>query len=291
LHNLSQLPLKDAFALDNRPEWRENAAIMTEIDHRQDKLLSFLSGKGFASLQEMTDFLQVSESTIRRDLDALEERGVARRTRGGAVFLAEAPQELAFAYRHASSLVEKQAIARLASELIEDGETVILDGGTTTYELAKLLVGRPLQIVTNSVPIASLFASRLESELIMLGGYLYPRTGDAVGQMTIQALGQIHANKAFVGVDGVTSDGFFNFNMSLVEVKRQVLKCADQKIILADSSKFGRRALSQLARLNEVGMVISDSALDEQFRGMILEHGLTLKIAELKPAESNGVAR
>lgn len=236
----------------------------------------------------MTQFLQVSESTIRRDLDALEEKRVARRTRGGAVFLADSPQELAFAHRHASFLVEKQAIARLAAELVDDGETVVLDGGTTTYELARLLVGRQLQIVTNSVPIAMLFASRLESELIMLGGYLYPRTGDAVGEIAISALKHIHANKAFVGAAGITAEGLFNVNMSIVEVERHILKCADRKIILADSSKFGKRALAHLAPLTDVDLIVSDSGLDDQYRHMISEHHLQLKIAEGPSAYAPG---
>ena len=230
----------------------------------------------------MTEFLQVSESTIRRDLDALAEKGLARRTRGGAVVLSDAPQELAFAYRLASYLPEKQAIARLAAGLVEDGETIVLDGGTTTYELARLLVGRSLQVVTNSVPIAMLFATRVESELVMLGGYLYPRTGDAVGQIAINALEHIHANKAFVGAAGITPEGFFNVSLPIVEVERSILKCADRKIILADSSKFGKRALAHIVNLTDVDMIVTDSKVDEASCAMVREPHLELKLATVE---------
>jgi len=254
---------------------------MADIDSRQERLLAFIAGKGYVSLQEMTEAAQVSESTVRRDLTNLEEQGLVRRTRGGAVLVSDGPHALAFAKRETTHVVEKQAIARVAGDLIRDGETVIVNGGTTTYELAKLMVGHNLQIVTNSLPIASLFSNRLDAELIMIAGYLYPRTGVTVGPLAVSTLEKIHANKVFMGAAGIQSEGLFNVNMPMVEVERKMLQCADQVIVLADHSKFGRRALTHMAQLREIDTFISDSALAEEHRSMLKENEVELLIAEV----------
>jgi DeoR/GlpR family transcriptional regulator of sugar metabolism len=254
---------------------------MPETEDRKGSLLAFIAQKGFVSLHEMADFAQVSESTVRRTLATLEDEGLIRRTRGGAVFTSDTmPQALAFTKRQATHVPEKQAIALAAAGLVEEGETLIFSGGTTTYELANQLVGRNLQIVTNSVPIASLFSNRLDAELVMIGGHMYPRTGITVGPLALAALDHIHANKVFVGAAGVVAEGLFDINMSMVEVERKMFGCADQVIGLVDHSKFGRRALTFLAELDELDLVITDGGLEQEHRQMLEDKGVRLIIAE-----------
>ncbi len=130
------------------------------VDERRSRLLELVRSKGFASLPELMEELEVSESTVRRDLDYLEETGAAKRTHGGVFYTGPSPKLPHFDERQPAHWDKKRPIARGGSRLIEDGDTILLDGGSTTYEVAQLLVGRPLQIVTNSLPVANLFASQ-----------------------------------------------------------------------------------------------------------------------------------
>src|SRR5262249_59301875 len=120
------------------------------------------------------------------------------------------------------------------------------DGGAAAVEVARLLVGRSLQIVTNSLPIANLFANRHETDLVILGGYVYPRTGVALGPLTVRMLPDIHVHQAILSVGGITAKGLFNSNLLLVETERQMMRCADEVVVVADHTKIGRQALAFL---------------------------------------------
>src|SRR5258708_5801605 len=148
---------------------------------RRGKLLELVRSQGFASLPNLTKELQVSESTVRRDLDYLEETGAAKRTRGGVFYTGPSPKLAHFDQRQAGNWEKKRQIAAAAAALIEDGDTLLLDGGSTTYELAQLLVGRPLQVVTNSLPVANLFTSSNAGDLVMVGGNVQTRTEVTLG--------------------------------------------------------------------------------------------------------------
>ena len=148
-----------------------------------------------------------------------------------------------------SQLAEKRLIAQAAAARIRDGDAVLLDGGTTTLEVARLLVGRPLQIVTNSLPIANLFASSRETDLVMLGGYVYPKTGVALGPLTVRMMEDIHVHQTILSVGGITAKGLFNSNLLLVETERQMMRCADEVVVVADHTKIGRQALAFLCEL------------------------------------------
>src|SRR5581483_5044278 len=150
-------------------------------EERRTRLLELVRQQGFAALPELAGQLQVSESTVRRDLEVLEEAGAAKRTHGGVFYAGSSPKLPHFDERQPAQWDKKRAIATRAVELIANGDTVLLDGGTTTYEVARLLVDRPLQIVTNSLPVANLFASNSNTDLVLLGGYVYPRTGVSLG--------------------------------------------------------------------------------------------------------------
>src|SRR5947209_20218621 len=163
--------------------------------------------------------------------------------------------------RSSSSLGEKRTIAKAAVARIQDGAAILLDGGTTTLELARLLVGRSLQVVTNSLPIANLFANSRETDLVMLGGYVYPSTGVALGPLTIQMMKGLHVQRAFLSVAGITAKGLFNSNPLLVETERQMMRCADEITVLADHTKVGRQALAFLCAISVIDTLIVDHDL------------------------------
>src|SRR5436305_1294476 len=174
---------------------------------RRRLLLELISRQGFATLDALVKALGVSESTVRRDLEALDLAGAVKRTHGGAVYSGEVRGMPALEDRVGTANAEKVAIGRAAAALLRDGDTVLLDGGTTTLEVARALVGRPVQVVTNSLPIAQLLTASKETDLILIGGYVYPRTGVAMGPLAIATMQGIRAHKVIMGAGGIVAEG------------------------------------------------------------------------------------
>lgn len=228
------------------------------------------------------DACQASESTVRRDLEYLDGIGQIRRTRGGAAYVGESLSNFEDRSRHASR--EKRELARVAAELIPLEETLILDGGTTTLEVAKRLIGRPYQIVTNSLPIANVMANQPGIELIFIGGYLYPKTGVALGPIAIAGLKNINAHKLIMSVGGITEKGLFNSNALLVETERQMMQSADEVMVVSDSGKLGRSALAHLCDLPAIDHLVVDSGITPEWRRTFENLGTRLTIAEIGPS-------
>lgn len=242
-------------------------------------MLDLVSKRGFVALADLARTIQVSESTIRRDIEHLHREGALRRTHGGAVYVGNGSSLPALEERTSAQIEEKRAIAKLAAERIHDGDSVLLDGGTTTLEVARLLVGRAVQIVTNSLPIATLFANRHESDLVLLGGYVYPRTGVALGPWTVRMMEDIHVQQAILSVGGITDKGLFNSNLLLVETERQMMRCADEVVVVADHTKIGRPALAFLCDLATVDTLIVDSNLTDEQRRLLNQTDVRVLIA------------
>jgi DeoR/GlpR family transcriptional regulator of sugar metabolism len=246
------------------------------VDERRSKILQITEECGFVSLQRLVTDVGASESTIRRDLEYLDAAGMIQRTRGGASFLEDSQSD--FDSRRSRASVEKQQIARRTAELIAAGETVLLDGGTTTLEVARHLTGKTLQVLTNSLPIASLLMNRPEIELIFIGGYVYPKTGVALGEQSVEALKKMHATRLVMSTGGITADGLFNSNALLVETERQMIRAADRVTLVADSSKFGQRALSHLCPLSDVNEIVTDDGMSDDWRNVMELAGLRIDV-------------
>ncbi|WP_417848200.1 DeoR/GlpR family DNA-binding transcription regulator [Thalassoglobus sp.] len=226
------------------------------VEERRDEITQVIQSKGFISLGELSCAINVSESTIRRDLEYLEGIGQVRRTRGGASYVGDALT--GFDVRRNLASTEKQKIGRATAELIGRQETIILDGGTTTLEVAKHLAGKGLQVVTNSLPIANHLVGVADVELIYLGGYVYPKTGVALGELTIEALKRVHARRLIMSVGGITERGLFNTNSLLAETERQMIESVDEVIVVADHTKFGHSELAHLGPLEIVHKLVVD---------------------------------
>ena len=255
-------------------------------DERRGRLSELIRQRGFASLPELASQLAVSESTVRRDLDFLEETGVARRTHGGVFYTGPSPKLAHFDQRQSSNWDKKRRIAAAAARLIEDNDTVLLDGGSTTYELARQLVGRPLQIVTNSLPLANLFASSDQADLVLLGGYVHSRTGVSLGPYANQMLASLNVQKAVLSIAGANERGYYNSNLLLVETERAMMNCADQTIVVADSSKFGKSSLAKLCELKQVQTVVTDDRLSDEWRSRLQDAGVQLHLASEAKTDS-----
>ncbi|GAB4140067.1 DeoR/GlpR family DNA-binding transcription regulator [Thermopirellula anaerolimosa] len=249
------------------------------VQERRQQILELIRARHFATLDDLTGVLGVSESTVRRDLEALEEEGEARRIHGGVLYTGSSPRLPHFEMRQPMRWAEKKAIARKAVELIHPGDSILLDGGSTTYEVARLLVGVPLHVVTNSLPVANLFASSPISDLVFLGGSICPRSGVAQGPLADAMIASLRVRKAILSVAAVNEQGFFNNNVLLVETERRMMDVADEVIVVADSSKFGHCSLTHVCPLEAVQHVVSDDGLAADWRARIESAGVRLTVA------------
>jgi DeoR/GlpR family transcriptional regulator of sugar metabolism len=211
-------------------------------------------------------------------LEVLDGNGQIRRTRGGATYVGESLTS--FDVRRTKARKQKGNIAQAAAALVQTGETVILDGGTTTVEVARELVGRSLQVVTNSIPVVNALVNSPETELIVIGGFLYPRTGVNLGPLAVEALRSIHARRLFISVGGITANSLFNSNALLVETERQMIEAAEEVIVVSDSSKLGHSALAQLCPLETVDRLITDAGITDEWREIVAAAEIELTVVE-----------
>ena len=254
-------------------------------EQRRNRIVDLVRARGFASLTELVEELRVSESTIRRDLDTLEESGSAKRTHGGVFYAGASPKLPHFEQRQPAQWDKKKAIARCTARLIEDGDTVLLDGGSTTYEVARMLIGRPLQVVTNSLPVANLFATRADTDLVLVGGYVYPRTGVSLGPYGNEMLAKLNVRRTVLSIAGATEEGYYNSNLLLVETEQAMMKAADEVIVVADSSKFGHHSLARLCALGAIDHLVVDDEISQSWQRMLSDSGVHLILAEVESEE------
>lgn len=260
------------------------------IAERQSRLKDLLARKGMSDLDSLSSELRVSQSTIRRDLEMLERSGLVRRTHGGVIWVggddragvnhSNGARPYAFDQRMGYQTDAKRQIAKAAARLVKPGQTVLVDGGTTTFYLAQQLLGQTLQLVTNSLPIANLFINDENVELVLVGGLLYPRYGVLLGPMAEHELGTIHAQTLFISVAGVHDGSLYNQNLLLVQAERRMMDQAQQVVLLVDSGKFGQQALARLCGLADIDVVVADAGLTEVQRREVASAGVRLIIAE-----------
>ena len=257
------------------------------IAERQVRLRELLTERGMSDLDSLAEALRVSQSTIRRDVDALVAEGMVKRTHGGVIWVgdrAAAPNARPYAFdqRMEYQTDAKRLIARAARKLVQAGETILLDGGTTTFYLAEELddVDINVQIVTNSLPIANHFLNSDNVELVLTGGLLYPRYGVLLGPGAEQNIASIHAKTMFFSVAGVHEQTLYNQNLLLVQAELRMMEQAQRKVLLADSSKFGQQALARLCPLKLCDVVVSDSGLSKEHQKLIRTAGCELIIAQ-----------
>jgi len=246
---------------------------------RHLKIQEIIHSRDFIDLESLGHSLEVSESTIRRDLMELEKKGIIKRVHGGALSNPSREEILDYRWNSARYHEEKKRIGKAAASLIEDGQTLILDGGSTVAELAKNLLGRSLQVITNSLPIAQIFSNSQSVETTLTGGFLYPRLGVMLGPFCEQMLGSVSADVLIMGIGGITAGGLSNSNTLIVGSERKMIEVSQKVIVLADHSKFGRNAMVHLAPLETANRVVSDQQLAPEFQELLRQHQVELLLA------------
>lgn len=245
---------------------------------RQDKILQLIRAERVARVDELGSELNVSAATIRRDLVDLEKRGKLRRVHGGAVAVeGRLDEPPIFDDKASVAAGEKRAIAAEAFNLIQPGETIYLDGGTTTLELVRLI--RDMQgitVVTNSLR-AAVELGGSGPRLILIGGELRRRSQTLVGPLTRGTLNELHVDKAFMGTMGLTvAEGLTTTDPAEAFTKEVVMRQAREVILLVDSHKIGKVSFARSGDVRQLDRILTDAGVSEEFERKIQELGIRI---------------
>jgi DeoR family transcriptional regulator of aga operon len=253
---------------------------------RREQMLAFVNSRDFVRVSDLSARFGVSEVTVRGDLDTLADRGQLRRIRGGAMPRPMPQPERSFEEMQAARVDEKARIGELAASLVSQGETVILDVGTTTTAVARALANRldlyDVVIFTNSLNIAIELESAIPRfTVVVTGGTLRPMQHSLVDPMGGLMLERINARTVFLGCNGIDPNGgITNINLPEAEIKRRMLQAARQRVIVADGSKVGRVELAYLCGVDEIDLLITDSSADPAVLNALREKELHIMLAK-----------
>ena len=248
---------------------------------RTDLIERHIREHKYADLHSLANRFGGSLSTVRRALDTLESRGIVRRHHGGASLVETdaLSQEYDFLVRIQRQAGQKAAIASLVADQVQPGSTVILDGGTTTYAVARLLPEKRGQVITNSLPVASLFSEVGSTETIVIGGTILGRLAVLIGPQCEAAFEQVHADIAILGGTGITENGVWNNNGLMIASQRKMITAAERVIFALDASKFGRKSLSVITPFGPKITVVTETRPAPAVEQAIMAAGARLMLA------------
>lgn len=247
---------------------------------RHQIILKMLEEQGLVTVVDLCQQFRVSDMTIRRDLAILERQSLLRRIHGGAVSLHGRGYEPPFLTRSQEAQDFKKAIAARAAQLVDDGDSIAIDVGTTTLEFAKNLTNkRNVTVFTASLPVANVLADHSGVRLVLTGGVLRSGEHSMVGWVAEDTFSRFHVDKAFLGIGGLDPEiGLTEYNLDDARVKQALIGCGEKKILLADSRKFGRRALASVAPISAVHQIITDKLVDAEMVTLIRKQGIEVTI-------------
>jgi DeoR/GlpR family transcriptional regulator of sugar metabolism len=248
---------------------------------RTDLIEQHIREHKYADLHSLAKRFHGSLSTVRRALDSLENRGVVRRHHGGASLIETDAlvQEYDFLLRIHHEADRKFAIATLIAGQVPPGTTVIFDGGSTTFAVARLLVRKRIRVITNSLPVATLFGEVGNCETIVTGGDTLGRLGLLVGPLCEASLAQIRADLAILGGTGITESGVWNHHALVIAAQRRMIAAAERTVFALDASKFGRKALSLTTPFGPRLTVVTDTQPAPAVADAIAAAGARLTLA------------
>lgn len=252
-------------------------------NQRREKILELLKEDGSAKVINLSRIFRVSEVTIRQDLEKLEKDGLVKREHGGAYLKEIENQVRNFSLMNQSNLDKKASIGKTASELIEDGDTIILDSGSTTTEIANQLLGRKnLTVITNALNIALLLGAEPGIEVIMTGGEFKPPTLSLTGQKAADFFSDVHVDKLFLATAGISlRSGLTYPSLSDIVVKKAMIDVAEVVYLVADSTKIGKGAFASLGALSLIDYIITDSDIRNDQLQLFRDHEIELIISQL----------
>lgn len=247
---------------------------------RHDHILSELSAKGEISALTISELLNVSLATIRRDLNELNNNGSLKRTHGGAI-LKKGFEEMPFHRKINKNLVEKKSISILAASIIGNGKIIGCTGGTTVTHIFSMLKNRKITVVTNAVNIAYMLAPFENTEVILSGGIIRPKSYEIIGADTIKTISSFIFDIALIGIDGISSEyGLTTFNMEEAQIASLIIERSKEVWVVADYSKFDVTTPAIIAPLSKVAVIITDDKIDNKWIQISKKQGINLQIAK-----------
>ncbi|MCF0040543.1 DeoR/GlpR family DNA-binding transcription regulator [Dyadobacter fanqingshengii] len=251
-------------------------------NQRRDKILELLKEDGSAKVIDLAKLFKVTEVTIRQDLDKLEKDGLVTKEHGGAFLKNVEDQVRNFSLANQENLDKKELIAAKCLEYIANGDTIILDSGSTTTEIAKKLRGsnRHLTVITNALNIALLLGAETGIEVIMTGGEFKPPTLSLTGQKAADFFKGLNVQKLFLATAGLSlKSGLTYPSISDLVVKKAMIDAADTTYLVADSTKVGKSAFASLGALSLIDYVITDAGIEEKHKQLFHDNEIELIIA------------
>lgn len=253
---------------------------MTAYERRQT-LLELLKKQPGLRVPEIAGTLDVSEGTVRNDLNALEIDGKLRRVHGGAVLYEEDPfQNNSFVRRYKQNVAAKSAIARQAATLVKDNDSILLDASSTAYYLARALSGRnKLRVMTNGFEVAREMARNTSNTVILVGGVVENDSSSVTGLLSEQIIAEMHIEKAFFSCSGFSLQrGMTEVRLGEAQLKRKAIGSSRQVFGLIDSSKFGKEDLTFFARLAQITHIFTDSGISDEWRTRLQTAGVAFTV-------------
>ncbi|MBN2008787.1 DeoR/GlpR transcriptional regulator [candidate division KSB1 bacterium] len=248
---------------------------------RRSKIITQLDEMGQVQVQDLSDTFNVSPVTIRNDLAFLESKNLLHRTRGGAIKQTKVAMDLELSEKARKNAEQKKRIGQEAAKMVHEGDTIILDSGTTTMEIAKQLKNHQnITIITNALNIAMELADSEKIEIIMPGGTLRSKSFSLVGSQAEQNLRNYFCDRLFLGVDGFDSThGVSTPSAAEAQLNRVMAKIANEVIVVADSSKFGKRSFAHILPVASIDKVITDEGITDKDRKMLRSQHVEVIIA------------
>ncbi|WP_202077733.1 DeoR/GlpR family DNA-binding transcription regulator [Caldalkalibacillus salinus] len=246
---------------------------------RHEKILELLNKKRVVKVSELSQTLRVTEKTIRIDLEQLEEQNLLKRIHGGAILAEDGHTMLPIKERQSRNSHVKQAITEQALPMITEGDTILLDGGSTTLALAEKLGDKPVTVITNDIQIAHVLLEKEKVQLMVLGGTRIDTTASLIGTQAINELQKIHVNHLFLGTTGIhPTRGLTVFNSLHADWKKQIMQIANHITLLVDATKVGKIALIQYAEVSDIDHMITDDQVDRSLLGDLEQKGVNVTV-------------
>jgi DeoR family ulaG and ulaABCDEF operon transcriptional repressor len=266
--------------------------------HEKDRhrvILSAVQDRSVVTVVDLCSLTGASEATVRRDINTLDDQQRLRRVRGGAEAISTKPfvglAGRPFSVNETMNIAEKQAIASAAVDLCNDGEPIIINGGTTTFQMVHPLASRRMQVFTNSFPIAEHLLKNTDNTVMLSGGIIYREQNIILSPFENDVTRNFYAKRMFMGAQGIGPLGLMEGDPLLIQAEQKLIGQAEELIVLVDSSKFANRSSLVLCPLDRIDTIITDDRLDDRTATMLEQADVTLIVVPAGTAQREGVAK
>lgn len=249
------------------------------VAERREKIKQLVQQKHIVKVNELATLYQVTEETIRRDLENLEKEGWLKRSHGGAIMVHQDKKEQPFLERKVKNVEEKQLIANIAVKHVEENDTIILDASSTTWYMSKILPDIPLRVLTNSLKVTTELADKKNIDVILIGGHLLKASLSFIGQNALEILDKYNATKSFISCKGMDLvSGLTESNEQQALLKRKMMQISQEKYVLVDQSKFDTKAFVKVADFDQADVIISETPLLKHYVDYIENNKLPINL-------------